>query len=108
MCLLFESVCVEATVSLRQQPKKFHVPGNDLLPHVSSSKFSIADMSGLQQPVLPPGHVWSTAASAAPWTCLVYSSQCFPLDMSGLQQPVLPLGMSGDWYTASSAAAGQV
>jgi hypothetical protein len=58
-------------------------------------------MSGLWQPVLPPGHVWFAAASAAP-------------DMSGLQQPVLPMDMSGlqqpvlshgqIWSTAASAA----
>jgi hypothetical protein len=36
------------------------------------------DMFYLQQPVLPHGRVWSTAASAAPWACLVYSGQYCP------------------------------
>jgi hypothetical protein len=39
-----------------------------------------------------PGRVCSTAAIAALWTCLFYSSQCCPLDLSLLQQPVLPPG----------------
>jgi hypothetical protein len=76
------------------ESKTKEISCNDPLPHVSSSKFSSADMSGLQQPVLPLGMFgdWSTAASAAPWTCLIYSSQCCPMDMSGLLQPVLPPG----------------
>jgi hypothetical protein len=116
---------LEATVCLRQQPKKFHVTilcrTSVLLSSVSrtclvhSSQCCPLDMSGLQLPVLlldmsgdwstavsaAPGHVWSTAACAAPWTCLVYSSQYCPLDMSDLQQPVLPPGHV--WSTAACA-----
>jgi hypothetical protein len=90
VCLLIAACVLYLDVSDLHQPCPLDVSGlqQPVLPLnlslVQQSVLPLLDVSVLQQPLLPPGRVCSTAACAAPWTCLFYSCLCCPLDVSAL------------------------